>query len=664
MSGKLSRNLRLPGRVIPGAVLAALLLLGLGLSSGLLEFGEKAEELREVGNDSSPELSGRRGLRNLEPTRSSARPPGAALSSRESGRDLGENESPGVDGSPYREDTLSAGQAGRSEGPHRGLEPVGPTAPLEGLLVAESTGNPLARQAFRATFRSARGSTTLGGRTDARGAFTLERLPAEPGVLRVETGSHRPGLRSLPAASRREAVVLHLETGMTITGRVVSSTGEPIERAILRWIPGTASGLSISSVSVKTTSDASGAFRFTGLAPSPGQVLAHRDGHRLSRPESIVPGHLAPLLIELEADAGRPVQVVDPDGQGVPGVKIRWKLPGLGPATVRSLGVRSPRPTDADGQTLIPGLPEAPGSVLITLEGPDRASRTLAGSLEELDRATTARPHRLELEAEARIEGRVLTRDGQPARNVRLTLSGETLRRPRVLSSTSGGEFLFRGLRAGEFRLFADGGERGLASLMLEARTGDALPVEVRLEPAEGVIAGRVVDADRSPRARIPVRLPLEGGVKITHTDASGRFRLESVPEGRHALLAGSIEIGEARLEGVATGTEDVEIIIEGVGTIAGTIHFDGPARPYSIRLAPRDPSSPEGAGRTLRYKLTARDRSFTCRRVPAGVYTLTFEVGGEILDRVEDLRVTAGETRDGLALSENPSNRAEPETS
>ena len=127
-------------------------------------------------------------------------------------------------------------------------------------------------------------------RCDAAGRFELAELPPRTVALAaVARGRVAAEWRDIAAdAAANQAVVLVLEEGRALAGRVVDSEGRPVERARVDWcataarwsfelaahLPGEPL-MAITAVAERltTTSGADGRFRFEGLPPAKGECV-------------------------------------------------------------------------------------------------------------------------------------------------------------------------------------------------------------------------------------------------------------------------------------------------------------------------------------------------------------------------------------------------------
>jgi hypothetical protein len=137
---------------------------------------------------------------------------------------------------------------------------------------------------------------------------------------------------------------------------------------------------------------------------------------------------------------------------------------------------------------------------------------------------------------------------------------------------------------------------------------GQVIELELRLPEAK-TIAGSVVDAagEAVPDAWVeaslvepdfPMPYPIAEPVL---SNADGHFELADLPPGRYAISAVHAS-GEAQRADVAAGQSGVRLVVEGYGSLSGTVAAaDGqPARDFSVfvlRETPGQPLSVDGAG-------------------------------------------------------------------
>ncbi|MCZ6597243.1 MAG: hypothetical protein O7B99_06380 [Planctomycetota bacterium] len=180
---------------------------------------------------------------------------------------------------------------------------------------------------------------------------------------------------------------------------------------------------------------------------------------------------------------------------------------------------------------------------------------------------------------------------------------------------------------------------------------------DVVLRPKPLLVSGTVTDQDGDPIAGAGVRLhrvswvnPDDGEVRWTRirqartsSGGDGGFEVHGWIENERMAVSAehaSFRSGE-RVE-VRAGTKGVRLQLEGAGRIAGRLLVDPgiePGRHVQVHLA--DP-----AGETVNTRRSnQKDGAFELRQVPPGVWSLVIRAGESELERIEGIRVRAGET-------------------
>ncbi|HKS21636.1 MAG TPA: carboxypeptidase-like regulatory domain-containing protein [Thermoanaerobaculia bacterium] len=371
--------------------------------------------------------------------------------------------------------------------------------------------------------------------TGADGRFTIAHVYVRPLRLVARSGS-----RIATALASEKAIVLKLAPARRIAGTLVDETNKPVAGAIVTAL-GDALGDS-------TLSDARGAFAISVPA---GQYLVSASAHNLEADSGAADVTGADANVALHATHLLPLQgvVQTADGKPVGGAAL-FVLAGEGDDAMPM--PLSPRASGADGRfrvrtKIIDSQPERivamkPGMPLAT--SPLVTPRTREVVVTMPDRGVE-------------VHGVVTGRDGKPLADVAVTpLPGERrFGEPALLWATTDAAGRFSGyLAAGSTALgFA---KRGYVREEQRVTvTADAKPVAVSLRATVG-IRGRVVNADGSPAAEVPVLTRSEQA----QTDANGTFVLENLEPGPQQILFG--KEGEQRAT-VKAPASDVRLVLK-----------------------------------------------------------------------------------------------------
>ncbi len=434
---------------------------------------------------------------------------------------------------------------------------VDPGATLRGRVTTKS-GQPVDAAFVRAS--TTHPNHPVGGgygaaRTLPDGRYEIHGLPAGSYKIAVSSERGRGELAKVEVAARGSVdhdVVI--EEGGTIEGIVVDADGKPVF-----GIDVTADGVG-GERNELARSDANGEFSIAPLEAGTYEL-------RVSR------GDVAVRTVgAVERVTVRPTQtsraklVVESHTAAITGTVVDAKGSPIGDAFVSAMrehddghsAWQSDRPvvTATDGTFTLTGL--AVGSYQLHV-------RRRGGGETIVDHVKTGTSARVQLKATGRIAGTIVRVGGPPDEFAISLRAGDTKRRETFYRTS--GAFSIGDLTAGTYSLSV---EAAGASKQLEITIGDGAQetVTIHLE-ALVTITGRVVDVrSQDPVAgmRIQAR-PMRGGGmyafvddRLNVTDATGRFTIRNVPQGRLALSSWGTETGYAKLSAART--------VEGSGTI------------------------------------------------------------------------------------------------
>ena len=376
--------------------------------------------------------------------------------------------------------TLASGEATARLGAERisGRVVDAGGAPVAGALVN-------AHASDSAEWKSASGQAT----TDAAGRFAVEGL--DPGRHTV-TASHTgyAARTADPVAAGAADVVLDLQRGVSVSGRVIEAEGGapvPAFNVIVARRDGPVKEISVASHAVV---DAEGRFTVPDLGPGDYRVRATAYGHAPSRPLDVtVDGSAtAPLEIRLGRGGKLAGKLVEASG-GAPieGARISLETTldssTAAPAVVNAL-------TNAQGDFELTGVP--PGVRSITIGAYQHNMRIIAGL--RVDEGITTGPVTLDL---------TRTRDGEEPHlelaglGASLHAEGDGLRIDKVFP---GGGALEVGLGPGDTILSVDGAtiaSLGMDEAIQRIRGPEGSSVRLTVRKADGTVADLVATRRR-----------------------------------------------------------------------------------------------------------------------------------------------------------------------
>ncbi len=412
--------------------------------------------------------------------------------------------------------------------------------------------------------------------TDATGRFELRGVAAGAMSIRAEFPQHliaSTRVEILPGETV-EGVELVLTRGRGILGKVVGPdglgrAGAEVTATFDVGQLGGMEGLSaIRGNFQRYVSDADGGFLLSGLGRGPFTVHATWVEDQPAE-QDVKPGEAKPRAAGFTERAfSARADRVAPDGEELE-LKLSAPLalaglvllPGAQPA--QAFQVQASRSGESlvaefgkevihrdfesvDGSFQLWGL--RPGSWTVLAHAPGCApSDEITVSLPQTENAL---PVQFNLRAEARVSGRVLTPDGQPAVGAQVELASNSLQKlskvyhslgeERALTDANGA-FDLGGLSAGNVALVARA--QGWAeSQAVEVELLDGLPSEdIVLRLRKGAtLTGEAYNARGTPAVGDAIVAQIPGSIDMiqTSTDAHGKFRFEDVYPGKWQVVA------------------------------------------------------------------------------------------------------------------------------
>lgn len=312
-------------------------------------------------------------------------------------------------------------------------------AVLEGTVTAPS-GEPAPGARITVSGNSAPGSFAgLGlsqAAADEDGHYRLEGVAEGERSFRVEWNGLPPAARSVAVRAGTNRLDVQLEGGAAVSGRVVTSSGEPVEGAELRLAPlqETGGGELPSAISASD-----GFFRFAAVSPGRYRLQGARPGYA-GPPRDVEVASDPVSDLELRLDRGG---------------ALSGRLHGLLPAEISRVEVRASSPLSPRDQVSWPGPDGSwrlddlgPGlwSVVAQIQGTSRAARASAviepGKEAVLD---------LELGRGFILSGQV-HRDGEPMSQAVVILQNGTSTGGTGLTGPDG-RFRIEGLAGGAYSI-------------------------------------------------------------------------------------------------------------------------------------------------------------------------------------------------------------------
>jgi len=472
------------------------------------------------------------------------------------------------------------------------------TARIESWLAGEE---PERNESVRPCRRGS-GSAT----TDAEGRFRLDGLPPGWWSLRATAGGHRGETRErlhVLAGESREDVEIVLTSGATVSGRVLTSAGEP------------AAGARVSALSekgaVETVAGGDGAYRLAGVETGEHTVEATLDeGRWASRNLTVQPGD---NRLDLKMD------------QGAPRREIRGRVLGpAGPvAGAAVLAAGSARTfSAADGSFLLAVEDNRDYEVWAEKEGFAAAK---AGAAVHVAGAPVEGVE-IRLNRGGTISGRLLGLDREElARaSVEIELMPPFLARAAV---DSRGSYRVEDVPPGEWTVTARTGDRVVREPAVLPPDASETAVDLAFAPSQEV-SGWVSGPAGEPVAGAYLRFFAPGAMTgSTYSLSDGTFRLR-LEDGTYRVAAHREGyLWTLRKEPLAVGGSPVsglEVHLEEAGVIRGLILGLAPGERAKAVWA--STAAPNGGRREGQLD---QEGGFVIPDVPAGDWTVTVAACG-----------------------------------
>jgi large repetitive protein len=454
---------------------------------------------------------------------------------------------------------------------------------------------------------------------------------------RDRTGEDMPILLDVKETDGEIRRDLELRPAARITGRVVSTGGQPVAWASVGPCDRggeVAMNMRFAGLgALPVLTDADGVFRLTNVADDePIRLFAVVDGFArgVSEPLGAAPGAVTKdIVIRLKALGLLEGLIVGPAGRPLAGAWVT-----VAPDGRRSLVEIDPILTDASGRFRFEDLPQ--GLWVVRAKAPDHGPDSLEGVLVRSGRATSDLI--LGLERWLVIEGVVLDDVGRTIAGAQVDLRmmnggrvPETdddrlpwgIRGKGSCSRTDAmGRFRFDRLVAGDYGIRATK-EDFIPGVIQRISPGDADP-RVTLHRYE-TISGHVLGLDGQPVAGVRIDAFGEDSSGKAVTDEDGAFRIEGLRDEKFNLFAVPPVLTGLRyalLRDIPAGSDRLNIRLEAGHEITGVVvDEEGRAVPrVNVTASGREADGERRAGPAL-SAVTDDDGKFTVTGLDGGMY-------------------------------------------
>lgn len=363
-----------------------------------------------------------------------------------------------------------------------------------------------------------------------------------------------------PAVPRAPAAKPTPPPPPVLEGVVRGPDRKPIEKALVAALPsGPSLGVRMDRPSaVSTLTDANGRFRLTLRTREPHTVRAEAKGLAAAMRRDVVAG--TPLAFDLRTGGAIEGTVRDGEtGQPVAGLRVAAGQSGSFPVDGHPGAGRVTATTDANGRFKLEGLASGRHSVSASGRGRGAASRPGVAVGSRVD---------LLVFPSGSVFGTVLGPTGQPVPGATVSVSGRPWGWSLTEEADAKGAFEINGVTAGLFDVVARA--PGMApSVTPEVSIDRRSEVRLDLRVAPGArVVGRLLDANERPiggrvsvgdLAGQPVPRVIADALQA-EAGADGRFAIEAVPAGEHAL--GAVSPGHAA-ERVEVAVREGERVVD-----------------------------------------------------------------------------------------------------
>jgi RNA polymerase sigma factor (sigma-70 family) len=537
-----------------------------------------------------------------------------------------------------------------------------PAARLTGQVVDRASGQPVADAVVRLAASHFGPGSPQRVRSDAAGQFAFDAI--EPGSYQLMASHDRlvargPG-RSFDALESVEGIVLALEPGLSVGGRITDPRGQGLSGVELRVV---SFDLNEGAPVASARTGADGSYRVDGLLAGGYRLMVDGDAlgfAREERPLDLTPGPPRKLDLQLKSAPRLTGRVLGVDGQPARGVLVQ---------------------PDVDEQArliaMAPVLTDDDGGFAIAASGTDRLRLVAWAPGQGIARLTVEpagparrQPVQLRLEAGGAITGRVRFTDGAPAAGVSVSATYQA--GPAVVydsdTTDSAGRFAIGSLgpgryavqaqrKAGPYNLWTscDGPE---AKLVEVAANQQATAPDLVLARGGHRLAGVVLLPDGTPAAgaRVVAARAAEGpskppGHRLEHAASAGpdgRFALPDVEAGPLSVWVTLASLPELHRTGVESDSDDLVLKLAPAASVEGSVKgSDGkPLSGFVVSLLV--PERGYDGGKEVAR--TTGEGAFRLDGLAAGSYQLRVRApdGG---NAVQAVSLGTGERKTGLQL-------------
>jgi hypothetical protein len=328
--------------------------------------------------------------------------------------------------------------------------------------------------------------------------------------------------------ARASTVVVHVDRGGEISGRVVLADGTPVAEAIVE----TPTGI----MPRQATTGSDGTFKITGVAPGPAMVTAFSSDRRLSSAAVPVTAPANDVTITLPRGARVEGRVFDRATQQ-PVTDFSLLLPTRGQAGIvrpESSFTGGPAIHADDGHYALDNVPPGTLQIMVNATGYVAATR---GDIAVEDGKTVTGID-IALDRGANISGRV-TSAGTPIAGAQVHLALQRSANFSNPTTDADGFYTMNGLAEGDHTIEFQKTGFVVLHKPVTITAGKDLRLDAELDPGRE-LRGRVVDHSGQPvvAANIATIAGDGGPLAMVASDGDGNFVLQGLADGRYKVSA------------------------------------------------------------------------------------------------------------------------------
>ncbi|HEX8407900.1 MAG TPA: carboxypeptidase regulatory-like domain-containing protein [Thermoanaerobaculia bacterium] len=502
--------------------------------------------------------------------------------------------------------------------------PAGGT--ISGRVVEKGTKKPIASfQVGVSTSRAggAGGFMTMGppqlkAFTSDDGSFTLEHVPAGAMTLIANSPGYASGRMSVDVVDGKALtdVVLELDTGVRLSGKVTGANGAPLSDVRVAVTPSTTGAFAMRGSLPSGSTDANGEYSLDGLESGEENVQFSHPKHVDVTRKVALKGRETKLDVQLSAGNRVTGVVTTEDGMPVADADVSASS-GMFPRETR---------TNASGTFEFDSM--TPGRYRFSASKGGFAT----GVVDDVD-VSSGSPVRITLKTGGTIYGRVTGLTEADYANT--TVSAWAGRSSMSAAVDLQGNYRIEGAPLGSVRISAsvsrgmNGGGRNTPSQTVEVTSGGAQQVNLEFS-GNAVIRGRVL-RNGVPQSGASVSFsPKQGGSQPSGsatTDEQGQYSISGLEPGEHTVWIRDFARGGSYNTTYTVRGSDTYDVEYKVGSVRGRVVSASTNEGIGGATVQLKPAATDFRGSS--YGATADPNgNFVIELVPPGAYTVT--AGGE----------------------------------